>query len=130
MLIAVTRLRLRSVRFLVPFLWYAVPSGRQAKGWPGNRGAMFRRSRGLRFWTVTAWQEEAALNAYRVASPHREAMPWLLGWCDEAAVAHWLQESATLPTWEEAAARLRAEGRLSKVRYPSPDQQAGRIAAT
>lgn len=63
MLIAVTRLRLRSVRFFLPFMWYAVRSGRQARGWPGNCGASFRRSRGLTFWTVTAWQEEAALNA-------------------------------------------------------------------
>jgi hypothetical protein len=130
MLIAVTRLRLRSARFLLPFLWYALRSARQARGWPGNRGTRFRRSCGLRFWTVTAWQEEAALNAYRVASPHREAMPRLLGWCDEAALAHWQQENDTLPTWEEAAARLRAGGRLSKVQCPSPDQRAGRIVAT
>ena len=40
-------------------------------------------------------------------------------WCDEAAVAHWTQESPQPPSWEEAHQRLQQSGRPSKVNHPS-----------
>ncbi|HKB42477.1 MAG TPA: hypothetical protein VKD72_38980, partial [Gemmataceae bacterium] len=74
----------------------------------------------------TAWQDEGSMNAYRITPPHRKAMPKLLDWCDEAAVAQWSQESAALPDWETAERRMADSGRLSRVTHPSADQQAGR----
>jgi hypothetical protein len=126
-LMAVTRLRIRSYRFLVPFAWQAWRSFRQAKQAAGNFGAKVRRAEGLAFWTLTAWQDEAAMHAYRITRPHRDAMPKLLEWCDEAAVAHWYQASAELPGWETVERRLADSGRVSKVNHPSADQQAGRL---
>ena len=126
-LMAVTRLRIRSYRFLVPFLWQAWRSFRQAKQAASNLGAKLRRADGLAFWTLTAWQDEAAMHAYRSARPHRDAMPKLLEWCDEAAVAHWHQASAELPGWETAERRLVECGRVSHVNHPSVDQQDGRL---
>jgi len=38
MLISLTRVRLASRRFLVPFLWYTLRSGLQARNAPGFRG--------------------------------------------------------------------------------------------
>ncbi len=55
-----------------------------------------------------------------VSGSHKQAMPHLLHWCDEASVAHWTQPDATLPSWTEADRRMREQGRISKVRYPSP----------
>jgi hypothetical protein len=126
-LMAVTRLRIRSYRFLVPFAWQAWRSFRQAKQAAGNFGAKVRRAEGLAFWTLTAWQDEAAMHAYRITRPHRDAMPKLLEWCDEAAVAHWHQASAELPGWETVERRLADSGRVSKVNHPSAYQQAGRL---
>jgi hypothetical protein len=126
-LAAVTRLRIRSVRFLVPFVWRTWGSLRQAKRAPGNLGAELRIVGGLAFWSRTAWQDEAAMSAYRFAPPHQHAMPKLLEWCDEAAVVHWEQESAALPDWAAAERCLAESGRLSKVNHPSADQRAGRL---
>lgn len=81
------------------------------------------------FWTVTAWEDGAAMNAYRTGGAHRKAMPKLLEWCDEGAVAHWTQESAEIPSWQEAHQHMVKEGKLSKVNHPSADQRAGRIPA-
>jgi len=78
------------------------------------------------FWTVTLWRDVEAMRAYRRAGPHLAAMPKLLGWCDEAAVAT-LADVEALPEPEEAARRLVAEGRLSKVRHPSPAHASGEI---
>lgn len=127
-LVSVTRLRLRSLRFLPIFIWHAQRSQRQAKGADGNNGVFTRKTRGLTFWTLSLWCDEQAMAAYRAASPHREAMSQLAHWCDEAAIAHWNQENETLPTWDAAAARLTSSGRLSRVAYPSAEQQAGRIS--
>jgi hypothetical protein len=126
-LIAVTRLHIRSYRFLVPFAWQAWRSFRQAKWAAGSFGVKLRKAEGLAFWTLTAWRDEAAMRAYRSARPHRDAMPKLLEWCDEAAVAHWHQESAELPGWDVAERRLADSGRVSRVNHPSADQQAGRL---
>src|SRR5581483_2318500 len=111
-LVAVTRLRIRSLRFLLPFAWYTWRSLRQAQHAPGNVGAQVRKAEGLTFWTLTAWQDEAAMKGYRNAPPHRQALPRLLEWCDEAAVAHWEQDSRELPDWETAERRLAESGRL------------------
>jgi hypothetical protein len=126
-LIAVTRLRIRSIRFVLPFGWYTWHSFRQAKRALGSLGVKLRKAEGFAFWTLTAWKDEAAMSAYRITPPHRHAMPKLLEWCDEAAVVRWNQESAELPDWKTAERRMAESGRLSKVNHPSADQQAGRL---
>jgi len=118
--ISVTRLRLRSLRFLPGFAWHTAVSTRQLRRAPGFVAGQFA-GEGLRgFWTVTAWRDESAMRAYRNTAAHMRAMPKLLGWCDEASVAHWEQDTPELPGPAAALARMRAEGRLSKVRHPSP----------
>jgi len=126
-LVAVTRLRVRTWRFVLPFGWHARRSLAQANRARGCLGAKVRKAEGFAFWTVTLWEDEAAMKAYRVAGPHRVAMPKLLEWCDEASVVHWTQDVAGLPEWETAERRMAESGRLSKVNHPSIDQQAGRL---
>ena len=53
----------------------------------------------------------------------------LLNWCSEAALVHWTQPDATLPSWSEAHRRMQAEGRTSKVNHPSPAHASFQIAA-
>jgi hypothetical protein len=117
--ISVTRLRVRSIRYLPGFLLYALRSARQAKKAPGNLGAGVLRDRNNTFWTRTAWRDEQSMLTFMRSDPHRAAMPKLLDWCDEAALVHWTQETANLPDWVEAHRRICAEGRRSKVRHPS-----------
>jgi hypothetical protein len=58
-----------------------------------------------------------------ISGAHRRVMPRLLEWCDEASVAHWLQDSPEPPLWDEAHRRMQGEGRRSKVNNPSEAQQ-------
>jgi len=78
----------------------------------------------LVFWTATVWESEAAMRAFRSSGAHMQAMPKLLDWCDEASYVHWEQDSAELPSWAEAHRRMVTEGKLSKVKNPSPAQAA------
>jgi hypothetical protein len=70
------------------------------------------------FWTMTAWDCQESMRQYMLNGSHKKAMPRLIEWCDQASVAHWAQASQNLPSWIEAAERMRATGRPSKVRHP------------
>jgi quinol monooxygenase YgiN len=72
------------------------------------------------FWTMTMWEDERSMKSFMATGPHREAMPRLAEWADEASVVHWHQDSAEHPDWNEAARRMRAEGRPTKIRRPGP----------
>jgi hypothetical protein len=81
----------------------------------------------LTFWTRTLWRDESTMRAFMLAGAHRRIMPRLLQWCDEAAVAHWVQDSPEPPSWQDAHRRLKEEGRASRVNHPSAAQLAFQI---
>jgi hypothetical protein len=123
MFTSVTRLRVRSLRYLPAFLWMTYLTQRQVKRASGFRGGRLLIDARWTFWTVTVWEDDRAMKAYRGAQAHGRAMPWLAEWCDEAAYAHWTQEGDTLASWPEAHERLVIDGKLSRVSHPSPDHE-------
>ncbi len=122
--ISVTRLRVRSFRFLPLFVLYTFRSIRQVRQAPGFETGALLADRYWTFWTLTAWDTQESMRAYIVAGAHKAAMTHLMHWCDEASVAHWTQQGgmlpSVLPSWADADARMRATGRPSKVLHPSP----------
>jgi hypothetical protein len=128
--VSLTRLRLRSRRFLPGFSWHTWRSVRQLKRSAGFRTGALGRDADGGLWTITVWDDEGAMRAYRNTGSHMKAMPKLIGWCDEAAIAHWERDGAGLPDPAEALERMRDTGRLSKVRHPSPAHAARETAPT
>ncbi|WP_263383881.1 DUF3291 domain-containing protein [Granulicella arctica] len=118
--VSLTRLRIRSIRFLPRFVVHTLASLRQVKKAPGFLVGALLPDRSWTFWTLTAWESQESMRAYIVSGSHKEAMRHLLEWCDEASVAHWDQPDSTLPAWLEADRRMRESGRPSKVLHPSP----------
>jgi uncharacterized protein DUF3291 len=119
-LASITRLRVRSIRYMPEFLFRALASVRQARRSDGCLGADIRREVQLIFWTRTLWQDEQSMRAFMTTGAHRVVMPKILDWCDEASLAHWQQDSDDLPDWSSALIRMRIDGRTSRVRNPSP----------
>ncbi len=117
--VSITRLRIRSVRFMPRFMVHTLLSLRQCKRAPGFQGGSLLPDRRRAFWTMTLWQDQAGMRAFMASGRHLKAMPMLLDWCDEASVVHWMQDDAAVPGWAEADRRMRAQGRPSKVRQPS-----------
>jgi heme-degrading monooxygenase HmoA len=117
--VSLTRLRLRSLRFLPGFGLYATRSLDQIRKAPGFLAGQLLPDRDWTYWTMTAWDGMENMRRYMTSGAHQKAMPRLMEWCDEASVAHWEQADAVLPGWEEADRRMRAIGRASKVRFPS-----------
>ena len=127
--VSITRLRLRGFWDMLSFVWHTIPSSRQvqrATGYLG--GATARESGGLIFWTVTVWTDLAAMKNFRNTGAHLAAMRRLIDICNEASYAHWQQDGSDLPSPEEAHRRMIAEGKLSKVRRPSPLHASGAAA--
>ena len=117
--VSITRLRIRSWRYMPQFAYYAIRTRQQASRAQGNRGVQLLREPGNVFWTATLWDTEAAVKQYMIATPHGLAMRRLMHWCDEASVVRWAQDETRLPDWHEAHRRMVAEGRPSKVLHPS-----------
>jgi hypothetical protein len=122
-LVSITRLRVRSFRYLPAFLLGSLRSAREAENAPGNLAVSVLSDSHLAFWTRTLWTDERSMRAFMFLPVHRGVMPKLLQWCDEAAVTHWLQETFEPPSWQEVHRRLQQEGRTSKVDHPSAAQQ-------
>jgi heme-degrading monooxygenase HmoA len=120
--ISLTRLRVRSIRFVPLFVAHAVRSVGQARKAPGFQSGALLADRSWTFWTMTAWDSQESMRAYMTTGSHKRAMPHLLDWCDEASVADWTQSETALPSWTEADRKMREVGRVSKVRHPSPQQ--------
>jgi hypothetical protein len=118
--VSLTRLRIRSIRFLPRFALHIIATNRQIRKASGfQRGALLT-DRDWTFWTMTAWDSQESMSQYMISGAHKRAMPHLLHWCDEASVAHWSQTEPDLPSWIEADRRMRETGRPSKVLHPSP----------
>ena len=118
--VSLTRLRIRSFRFVPLFAVHTWRSLRQIRSARGFQTGAILADRGWTFWTMTAWDSEESMRQFMVSGSHKTAMPHLVEWCDEASVAHWTQPEAPVPFWEEADRRMRERGRSSKVRNPSP----------
>ena len=127
--ISITRLRVRSWRYLPVFFVQALRIARQAASAEGNLAAALVRDRHKTFWTGTSWSSEAAMKTFMHSGVHGPVMKKLVNWCDEAAVVHWTQNGAELAPWEEAHQRLQRDGRRSKVNHPSPAHTAYEIPA-
>jgi Domain of unknown function (DUF3291) len=123
MVASVTRLRVRSLRFLPAFLWRSLLSQRQVMRAPGFIGGRLLIDRELTFWTLTAWESEQAMKAFRGSGVHARVMPRLSEWCSEASYTHWTPTEETLPPWDDAYERLVAEGRLSRVAHPTKNHE-------
>ena len=130
--VSITRLRVRSWRYLPGFYFLSFLTALQAKSATGNLTVLLLNEGRNTFWTCTVWNDEAAMRAFMTAGSHRRAMPKLPEWCDEGSVVHWVQDgthNAQAPSWVEAHQRMQNEGRRLKVNHPSENHLACIIPA-
>jgi hypothetical protein len=122
-LVSITRLRVRRWRYLAQFVIQSIRAARQAKRAPESLAVSVLRDADRAFWTPTVWRDEAAMRSFMRLGVHRRIMARLPEWCDEAAVAHWVQDADEPPSWPEAHRRLQQKGRRSRVNHPSEAQR-------
>ncbi|HEY6767325.1 MAG TPA: DUF3291 domain-containing protein [Candidatus Sulfotelmatobacter sp.] len=123
MFVSVTRLRVRSVINLPAFLWQTFLAQRQTVRASGFAGGKLLIDAHRTFWTITVWETEKLMKAFRGSGAHARVMPKLVQWCDEASYAHWIPANGEIPDWPEAYEHLVNEGHLSHVAHPSADHE-------
>jgi quinol monooxygenase YgiN len=119
----VTRLRLRRPELLDDFFVASVAVIEQAKAASGSLGVDAMAENNDVWWTVSAWQDRAAMRAFVAAEPHHSVIPRVDEFCDEATFVDWEQDSAELPAWDISYARLVAEGQSAALTDASPANQ-------
>jgi hypothetical protein len=111
------------------FQIYVLGSALQVRRSRGFRGGILGGDAQGGARTVTLWDSEADMRAFRNSGAHPSAMPHLLNWCDEASYTHWTVDAPALPPLDEAYQRLAASRRISKVHHPSAMQVEGRTVS-
>ena len=123
-IICVTRLRLRSFRFLPGLYWKMKQLHRSLEKAPGFLKGKLLADRHFAFWTMTMWTDMESMRAFRTGSVHAAIMPKAARWCDEASVIHWETPAGELPGWDEAHRRMSESGKPSPLKFPSEDYKA------
>ena len=120
----VTRLRVRSLSFAPGFVSETLLARRQVVRATGFLGGILLIDTGSTFSTLTVWERDPAMKAFRGSGEHVGVMPRLAERRDEAAYADWSPANGSVPNGPEVHHRLVAEGRLSRVTHPSPNHEA------
>jgi hypothetical protein len=117
-MVFLTRLRLRSALFLPQFFWLNESVIRQLRASQGFRGGKLLADKSLVFWMATQWADPSSMRSFRDSGAHRVALPRLVSWCDEAAVAE-SETWETIRSWADIHDWPSTRGRPSKLRHPS-----------
>jgi hypothetical protein len=128
-IVSVTRLRLRSFRFILHLHWVVRKIQRSLEKTPGFVHGKLLADRHRAFWTMTLWKDATGMLAFRSSRVHTSAFTYLNKWCDEASVVHWETNDETLPSWEEAHRRMSESGKSVPLKLPSADHRAHRVDA-
>ena len=125
--VSVTRLRVKSILYLIPFMRANEASAQELKLSRGLLKGKELIDKKLTFWTITLWEDEESMRGFRSSLSHRNAMQHLPKWCNEASYHHWVQEENEFPEWKTVSDKLFIEGKLIKVRNPSKAQLANQF---
>ena len=100
-------LPLKSYWRLPPLFFYTALVARQLAAAQGLLGySLLARPLSKRFWTLSAWQNEMALEAFVHHPPHQHIMAALAPHMDKTKFVRWTVKGSQLPLqWEDALPR-------------------------
>jgi heme-degrading monooxygenase HmoA len=107
-LVMASRLPLRSYRTIPRFLALTVSVARQLEGTPGLVGySLLAQPVRKTFWTLSAWTDEDALNAFARTMPHLAVMGKLRPQMGPTRFVTWTAQGSAVPVaWDDAIERL------------------------
>jgi len=112
-----TDLPLRRIRHLPGFVLHTLSIAVQLRRTPGLLGYSFlARVLRMRFWTLSVWEDEAALGEFVRRDAHREARLALAGRMGRPRFVRWkVPGSRVPPSWRDALERT-GDGRGAELR--------------
>jgi quinol monooxygenase YgiN len=103
-------LPLKSYWRVPPFVFYTAQVMRQLASARGLLGySLLARPLSKRFWTLSAWKDEAALSAFVQHEPRLRLMAALAPYMDKTKFVRWMVKGSQLPLrWDDALGRFSA----------------------
>ncbi|MFC8516867.1 DUF3291 domain-containing protein [Streptomyces sp. NPDC057257] len=107
-LVMASRLELRSLLGVPKFFLLSLVVFQQVRRSPGLLGASLKAEPFKRtFWTLSAWRDQEALDAFARTDPHAKSVRGLRPGMKGSVFVFWNTERERLPiTWDEAQRRL------------------------
>ncbi len=124
-----TRIQARKWRAL-SLLRASMKAARQAEAAPGFIGGALLKDRKRAYWTVTVWQDEPSLQAYRDDGAHAGMMKQIRDVATAFVSARWNSDHEIVPGWKEVHDNLRATGRWLSFEGEAPDKVPAPISTT
>jgi quinol monooxygenase YgiN len=103
-------LPLKSHMRLLPFVYYTAQIINQLSAAPGLLGySLLARPASKKFWTLSAWESDTALDTFVRHPPHVRIMVALAPYMAKTEFVRWRVKGAELPLkWDDALARFRS----------------------
>ncbi len=118
--LAMTRLRLKSVRLLPRFIWASEAAVDRLRTAPGFLRGKLLAELNLAMWTASLWHSEEGMRAFYLSGAHRALTPKLREFACESIVGHVPYESSELPSWQFIYENLCKVGRYSDALLSEP----------
>lgn len=116
-----TRLKLKSPAYLVPFWIQNEQIVRQIKISPGFLKGKQLATPNLSMWTATLWDSSENVRAFYLSGSHKEAMRNISIWSSEAVTGHQEVDFAEIPPWEDIRLELLKVGNFTNIKDASSD---------
>ena len=113
--LSMTRLKVKSILLLPKFIVQNEAIVKQIRSSEGFRNGKTLLDPSLSAWTVTLWDSEDAMRAFYTSGAHRNIMPSLSFYSNEAVTAHMSFSEVDLPTWRFVHEQLSKIGKFSTV---------------
>ncbi len=117
--LSITRLKLKSLYYLVPFSIHTEQIVSQIRASPGFLQGKLLGTLDLSMRTATLWASAAEMRSFHQQGAHRQVMGKLDAWSSEAAAGHQVVTGDTFPSWGEMNQWLRTTGNFFPLSQPS-----------
>lgn len=122
--LSMTRLKLKSPAYLIPFCIQNEQIVRQIKISPGFLKGKELATPNLSMWTATLWDSSENVRAFYLRGSHKEAMRNISVWSSKAVTGHQEGDFSELPSWEDIRLQLLKAGNFTNLQNGSSDHHA------
>ncbi len=121
--LSMTRLKLKSPRYLIRFWNYNEKIVRQMQTAEGFLQGKLLANYSLAMWTTTLWTSSEALKEFYLNGSHQEVIARISEWSSEAVHFSKYVSTKELPSWQQIGSELAHQGRFQELKQPSLNQQ-------
>lgn len=119
MYLSMTRLKLKSTAYLLPFFIQNEQVIRQLRTSKGFLKGKQLATPNLSMWTVTLWSSKEDIRAFYLSGSHKQVMKNINKWSSEAVAGHQEIDFIELPSWQEIRNKLIAVGHFANLEKAS-----------